>query len=397
MKIIKNIKYGFTLLEMSIVILIMSILFVGGVNLYLSIVELSEKNLTADRVYVVNEAITKYVLRHLRLPCPADILLEHDDPNYGEELRNPDTSCGVTASRFGNGNYIAGGVPFKELELPSDYAEDAWGSRIIYIVDKNYAKANGLMSSGGASIIIQDTEGNLATNKAIYVVLSTGPNENGAFKGGVQNTPDTSLEDKENLFLTTVSFDNKFIKDINNKQFDDIVYYKDKNSLVFELDLEDMPCSMEDLADVEGATFPTSSDIYCPGKFCLQGVEIFQTNKCPNGYISENPNMDSSNNYKPSRICQKYGQWSNIMYECVRGCGKSNIASLTGTDFPTANSLLNSIEEKYLYRVKEGDTITLDCGKTGNKKTGYVILKCNEVSLKWTIEDSSCISTNNKI
>lgn len=386
---------AFTLLEMSIVILILSILFVGGINLYLSIVELSEKNLSADRIYVVNKALSRYLLTNMRLPCPSDITLYNDDPDYAKELRSYSGDCEVLDSRFSNGDYIAGGVPTKELGLPTEYTLDAWDSKVVYVVNKKYATNKGFFSGGGASMIIEDVQGNLASNKAIYVLISPGPNQNGAFKNGYQNTADKNLLDKENLFLDSVSFDNRFVKDVNNKEFDDIVLYNDKSSLIFELDMEDIPCSLEELYNIDN-DYPNSS-VYCTNGFCLQGVEIYKKNSCGPGLISENPVMETNSDYKPIRRCQKYGQWSNIMYECIPGCGIANAQSLTCGNLTQPGELYNAIESKYLLRVKAGDTITLDCGANNTNKTGYIVLKCDEFTLQWTVEKCDCLDVSSKV
>ena len=396
----KNNDVGFTLLEMSIVVLILGILLVGGINLHLSITELSEKNLSSDRIYMVDKAIREYILKNLHLPCPSNILLSETDTdyeeNFGKELRESDGECFTEKEYFKHDDdYIAGGVPTKVLGLSSEYAEDAWGNRIVYVVDKKYAKSKiGFFASGGASINIKGTQDNdkdVVTNRAIYVLISSGQNGNGAFRDGIQNDIDDNLDDAKNIISSTKSFNPVFIKDINNKNFDDIVYYRDKNSLIFELDLEDSPCSMNELHEVVDANYP-DSNINCSNGFCFQGTEVHSKNPCGTNMISENPNIDSSGNYKPSRRCQKYGQWSNIMYECTKGCGRANIDTLTDASkgFPNPGDLLNSIEEKYLYRVRANNTITLDC----KGKSGYITLKCednNETNLYWTIQEANCI------
>lgn len=397
----KNSDVGFTLLEMSIVVLILGILLVGGINLHLSIVELSEKNLSSDRIYIVDKAIREYVLKNLHLPCPSNILLSETDTdyeeNFGKELRGSDGECTVKNSKFKNDRYIAGGVPTKVLGLPSEYAEDAWGNRILYVVDKKYAGSKiGFFASGGASINIKGTKDKndkVVTNRAIYVLISSGQNGNGAFRDGIQNDIDDSLDDAENIISKTTSFNPVFIKDINNKNFDDIVYYRDKNSLIFELDLEDSPCSMNELHNVIDSNYPDNDGVNCSNGICFQGTEVYSIRECGDNMISENPNINSGN-YKPSRRCQKYGQWSNIMYECTRGCGRANIDTLTDASngFPNPGDLLNSIEVQYLYRVRANDTITLDC----KEKSGYIILKCedNGNDLYWTIQEANCIDTD---
>lgn len=419
----KNNDVGFTLLEMSIVVLILGILLVGGINLHLAIIELSEKNLSSDRIYMVDKAIREYVLKNLHLPCPSDISLSETDAdykeNFGKELRDIDGECSAKNGDFENNDYIAGGVPTKVLELPSEYAEDAWGNRIVYVVGKKSAKNKiGFFASGGYSINIKgihDTDENVVTNSAIYVLISSGQNGNGAFRDGhrTQNDIDAGLGDVKNIIAAKeyTSYDplnpnsstnnnpvfikdTVFIKDINNKNFDDIVYYRDKNSLIFELDLEDSPCSMKELNNIVDSRYP-DSDIHCSNGFCLQGTEIYSEKECDDGMISENPNIESSSEeYKPLRRCQKYGQWSNEMYECIRGCGKAKIDTFTDASngFPNPGDLLNSIKKvEYLDRVPANANITLDC----KGKSGYITLKCEDKDgeLEWKIEEVNCINT----
>ncbi len=406
----KNNDVGFTLLEMSIVVLILGILLVGGINLHLAIIELSEKNLSSDRIYMVDKAIREYVLKNLHLPCPSDILLSETDANYkenfGKELRNINDECFAKNGDFENNDYIAGGVPTKVLELPSEYAEDAWGNRIMYVVGKKSAKNKiGFFASGGYLINIKGIHGNVVTNSAIYVLISSGQNGNGAFRDGPRNDIDASpsLVDVKNIIaakeytfydpLNPNSSTNNnpvFIKDINNKKFDDIVYYRDKNSLIFELDLEDSPCSMKELHDIVDSNYPNGND---NNGIRIQGAEVYRTVECGDDMISENPNIESSSEeYKPLRRCQKYGQWSNKMYECIRGCGKEKIYTFTDASngFPNPGDLLNSIEKvEYLDRVPANANITLDC----KDKYGYIKLKCEDKDgeLEWKIEEVNCI------
>ena len=89
-----------------------------------------------EKIYVVNKALSRYLLTNMRLPCPSDITLYNDDPDYAKELRSYSGDCEVLDSRFSNGDYIAGGVPTKELGLPTEYTLDAWDSKVVYVVNK---------------------------------------------------------------------------------------------------------------------------------------------------------------------------------------------------------------------------------------------------------------------
>lgn len=395
---VNNRKYGFTLLEMSIVILVLSILFVGGINLYITIIELSEKNSTYDKMYTIDQAIKNYVLKNSRLPCPSDITSLAEDKRSRTESRISDGTCNVLNSNFLNGNFIFGGVPVNDLELPSDYLVDAWDSRIIYVVDKRYTTKQGFYMNGGSSIIIQDVNHRIATDRAIYILISPGQNQNGAFKAGYQNATDKSLLDGDNLYVDTAvnSFDNIFTEDVNSKLFDDIIYYSDKNALIFGLGLEDMPCNLKDLHYID-SNFSESS-VYCNGSLCLQGVEVPSNIDCALGTVSQNPLIDSGKS-RPSRMCQKYGQWSEQMYECKAGCGESNISYLTSESFPNSGDIVQLADKNFLTKIKIGNTITLDCtllnddiSDSAQKRYGTITLRCDKDTLEWVVESDDCFT-----
>ena len=128
-------KRAFTLLEMSIVILIIGILVVGTINFQITIDTKSKENITADKINRIEKAISEYFLKNGKLPCPSNIKAVKTDSNYGVEYRFDDV-CSGYEEKFVNNGLIYGGVPTKTLELTDDYSVDAWGSTISYVISK---------------------------------------------------------------------------------------------------------------------------------------------------------------------------------------------------------------------------------------------------------------------
>ncbi len=393
MQIRKTIKnFGFTMLEMSITIMIIGIVTVAGINFQISMLNNSHRNIALDKLNRIERAINEYILEKGQLPCPANITLANTNSSYGVELRNSSDDCYAASSSYLNNNLIYGSVPTKTLGLTDDYGVDSWKNSIAYIIHKNYGKKSTFLSGGGEAITVKNLNDDTITNRAIYFLFSPGLNKNGAFRNGVQNTVDTSLDDSGNAYKS--NFTKYFIKDVINEDFDDMVIYKEKNDIILEADLEDMLCNLDDLKSTDG-DWSYGSNVNCPDKICQQSTEIVSNSACPSGYISKNPNINTADNtYRPIRRCLKYGKWSDIIYPCVPGCGESNINNVIGGNFLSAGELKAAIETKYLKRVALNEEITLEC--TNNNMVGYVTLRC-ENNGNWSYLYGNCINRSKSL
>lgn len=374
---------AFTLLEISITLLVLSVIMIAGINFQVATMESSHMNLTTEKLTRIEQAIKEYYLLKGQLPCPASLLVSETTTSYGNELRSSDLCYGASVS-YTNGDLIYGAVPARTLGLSDDYSVDAWKSRIIYVIDKNYGNRSTFASNGGSAIAIKDIAGNLVSNKVIYVLFSQGPNKNGAFKNTTIGTLNSSFADKQNAFNN--GFTNHFIKDLKTDTFDDIVYYKEKKDLVFEADTEDLLCNLQDLSDL-GSKWSRSSDLLCSSNGrCQQDVEVLANTACDSSYISKNPKAHTSGDYRPARKCLKYGEWSDILYPCVLGCGVSNISSITGGSFTNPGELSSNIDNRAL-RAEYNEEITVQC--TGSK-VGYIKLRC-ESNGNWSFISDTCL------
>ena len=275
MQIRKSItNFGFTMLEMSITIMIIGIITVGGINFQISMMDNSHRNITLDKLNRIERAINEYFLENGQLPCPGNITLSSTSSSYGVEYRNSSGDCYVASSSYLNNNIIYGSVPTKTLGLTSDYGVDAWKSSIAYVIYKDYGKKSTFLSSGGEAITVKNLNDDTITNKAIYFLFSPGSNKNGAFRNGVKNSINTSLDDNVNAYKS--GFTKYFIKDVISDGFDDVGICKEKNDIVLEDDLENLDNN-----------WSYSSNINCPDKICQHNTEIVSSSTCSSGYISK--------------------------------------------------------------------------------------------------------------
>ena len=118
---------GFTLAELAIVVLVVSILL-GGILMPLTMQsELRRYADTKSTMDQINEALIGFVLVNGRLPCPADPTLAYGTVNVGQER----ATCSTAATKIGV-------VPWVTLNVAET---DEWGRRFTYRVTSVFADA----------------------------------------------------------------------------------------------------------------------------------------------------------------------------------------------------------------------------------------------------------------
>ncbi|KVW97179.1 type II secretion system protein [Thiobacillus denitrificans] len=202
---------GFTLIELAIVLVIITIL-IGGLAMPLS-AQIQARRVAETRKTMeeAREAIFGYAMTHLaitagkrRLPCP-------DGTGDGREdhiLGNPANACA----------FALGWLPWVTLGTAS---QDAWGNRLLYAVNADFAHGtNGFSMNAPSSTATPPTTTtqlgicnthscatpNVASNVA-FVVMSHGANGRGALNvnspapGNITQAPPDplSLDEIENL------------------------------------------------------------------------------------------------------------------------------------------------------------------------------------------------------
>jgi prepilin-type N-terminal cleavage/methylation domain-containing protein len=120
---------GFTFIEMSIVILIVSVLIGMAISFALPIIETSRRLETTQKLTLIKEALAEYAVANNRIPCPASAI-KTGNTTYGFETGNG-TALGLAGFRCAS-NF--GMVPFRTLGISENIALDAWRNPITYAV-----------------------------------------------------------------------------------------------------------------------------------------------------------------------------------------------------------------------------------------------------------------------
>ncbi len=229
---------GFTLVQMSVLLMVASIIMV-------SILPSTQKTLDANRVTTerMNE-LMKYFRVYMAstggLPCPADATLATGAANYGVMAAGagPSTDCtgSTPAANYtdASNNVAIGMVPYKTMGIPRELVYDGWGRAITYAVDTNVTDSCWPTPITG-SITVTD-KGNAQT--AVIALVSHGANGHGAWTPltgnsgtGVRLNNNSSNSDEltnahVNSGFAATAVLNNFVIATPGSTFDDIIVYK---------------------------------------------------------------------------------------------------------------------------------------------------------------------------
>lgn len=131
---------GFTLIELSVILVVLSIIAINLVITDTDIKEIGKADITRERMERVHEAMQKYAQDNYRFPCPAVVFARETSVNFGNATGNPGDCddgdiAGILTSEDDDVYY--GAVPVRELGLPAEYAFDGWDRRIQYVVARD--------------------------------------------------------------------------------------------------------------------------------------------------------------------------------------------------------------------------------------------------------------------
>ncbi|MCC7259625.1 MAG: prepilin-type N-terminal cleavage/methylation domain-containing protein, partial [Alphaproteobacteria bacterium] len=184
---------GFTLLELSIVIIIISMIASAGLTLGIKRTEGSKKEITQQRMDKIEDAIGAFLVRNGCLPCPADGSLAVSDASFGiGDAVAPCTAC--TTNVIATVPPIsAGTVPIVDLQLSDEYMFDGWGRRFTYVIEPTFATTAGFAEAnmgawgtknGAIKVFARGDDSTTPperTNAAVAVLVSHGDNGHGAW------------------------------------------------------------------------------------------------------------------------------------------------------------------------------------------------------------------------
>lgn len=208
---INNIKqYGFTLIELAIVLMIVGVLAGGIISTLGARIENSKRLETKKDLEVIKQALLGYAYTNKYLPCPdAPADTDSDGDSDGDGISEAGTNCPNTT-------FITtpGSLPWVTLGLGS---ADAWGNRYHYWVDYDFSGTDGtfdLASDANGTVATRTIDGTSTTpltSDAVAVIFSRGKNGYGAvgadyrFKAAVPGTghsDEADNDDGDSGFIT---------------------------------------------------------------------------------------------------------------------------------------------------------------------------------------------------
>ena len=284
----KNIS-GFSLIELSIVVLVASVMAASSLNFISKKGVTTKMNATEEKLITIKKAIKVYVDSKGYLPRPAPFNVTPKAATFGQGSNNTgDYSGSHTATN--ESNVVAGSVPVIDLGLPPNFAFDEWGRRISYVIDKDMDNATKWGNTTVSNIVLRTRAADdslndllnrtpktteLGTNVAdcrdyydstptditvaagalntlipvcpALLLISHGPNGSGA-RDAIGNKWVSAVnigdDEKENAVsgnsIAGQEFDNIFIKldsnsvdtsSTNNDYFDDVIIFATKEEL----------------------------------------------------------------------------------------------------------------------------------------------------------------------
>ncbi len=228
-KISSSTKKAYTLVELSIVLVIIAIFLSSGLNIFTNNIVQTKTVNTKEKLNIIYKSLAEHLMTKRKLPCPTLLTTPKDsETSYGSPNATP---CSTT-----------GGVPTRALDLPSDMAEDDFGNKILYVVDARLtaslvfvAPVTTIDGQGAITII---NNGTLETStKPMLLLLSYGANSCGATKINAQQNA-LCLDNNDGADQSENSDnDTTFTTTSTHPKFDDVILTKTYYDFLQELNL----------------------------------------------------------------------------------------------------------------------------------------------------------------
>lgn len=145
----RPVQSGFTLTELAVVLVIVSLLFVFIMPTSTTLLNTGKRELTRQRLKTIDIALTNYVTVNRRLPCPAVGTVAAGTAG-NEGARDATGNC--------TNNQVSGIVPYVAIGLTEADTNDGWDRRITY------RAAFGLTRDGALDMTLCDPAGTKAAD-----------------------------------------------------------------------------------------------------------------------------------------------------------------------------------------------------------------------------------------
>lgn len=239
---------GFTIIEIAIVILIVSLIIAGFAKAFTIYITKEKHFQLKQTIEDIQATITEFVSENGYYPCPAPLNASPDTTSFGTA-----TDCSNTSIAPGNcsgGICITddlgprvriGAIPFRQLDISAEKTIDPYKNRITYAVTEQlaiseaaYETANGLgglnvVDNSNVTLLDTNNNGTLdADERAKFILFSHGKNGSGAYT--YSGTPNDSActgsaLDIENCDNNAVFRSSEFSQSETMTHFDDRFVY----------------------------------------------------------------------------------------------------------------------------------------------------------------------------
>lgn len=143
-------RAGLSLIELSVVLVIMSIVAAMGLELTANFMDRTAYKVTQQRLEAIDKAIVAFRKVNNRLPCPGYQGLNTAAACFGKEYNGSlgagtcnNNAGACSANNFAAGTIAFGDVPVRDLGLPLSTMLDGYGNRFIYVVNRNQVYNSG--------------------------------------------------------------------------------------------------------------------------------------------------------------------------------------------------------------------------------------------------------------
>lgn len=232
---------GFSLLEMSIGMVISALIFISFFGMYMKFTSEDQFFTTSQKIQTIEAALLHYTAFNKHLPCPARLNAQPNTSTFGTE-----TDCtaaapsGTTDVGTTNDAIRIGAIPIKALGLDDSFNYDGWKNRFTYVAVKNQSTTAASFKSfpvtGSNAILIRDKNGNQIHSNldTSYIIISHGEKGIGAtnLEGTYVKSCDASLE-SQNCNNDGVFIDSEYNpSSVAANYFDDIVKWSTRSQVI---------------------------------------------------------------------------------------------------------------------------------------------------------------------
>lgn len=270
---------GFTFIELSIMLMVIGL--VSATALQMNRIYVQEKAMqdTQGRFYNIEAALTQFLTKNGRLPCPA---LPSDAPTAATAgLENPACATDALESALGsctNGYCLSpgrdaningtpdlaysGAVPYATLGLGMRDSIDGWGRKIKYVVSAKLTRNATYNATQGVISVVAPNGSNalgaMSPGSGQMIIMSYGPDGRRAYTldGGLFSACPSSLAEGRDFENCNEPMDSKYFNNFERGDIAGSTHYDDLLHTTYKIvsssDLWSMPGAVTEMQNTAG-------------------------------------------------------------------------------------------------------------------------------------------------